>query len=203
MLCVSISKYNFYTVPSLSASVTSMLCHLYQQVSLLCCASLSASITSMLCVSISKYHFYAVPSLSASVTSMLCRLHQQVWLLLCRLHHQMWLLYCVDSISKCDSSSLPFRLRQLAWLLCCTVFVSKCDLYAISSASANVTSMLCRVRRQVCLLCCAVFISKPSCQMCEDAVKLMWLFNIAEQEKQNQKRKMWDFEKKCWHFGVP
>ena len=163
LLCcaVSISKYDFYAVPSLSASVTSMLCHLYQQVWLLCCASLSASITSVLCISISKYDFYAVSSLSASVTSMLCHLHQQVWLLLCRLHHQMWLLYSVDSISKCD-------------------------FFAASSASAGVTSMLCRVRQQVCLLCCAVFVSKPSCQMCEDTVKLTWLFNIPEHNRQSR-----------------
>ena len=146
------------------------------------------------------------------MTSLLCRLYQQVWLLCCVVSISKCDFCCVVFIINCDFytvstpsasvSSLPFRLRQLAWLLCCAVFVSKCDLYAISSASANVTSMLCRVRQQVCLLCCAVFVSKPLRQMCEDAVKSTRLFNIPEQEKQNQKRKMWDFEKKCWHFGV-
>ena len=75
---VSISKCVFYAVPSLSASMTSMLCISISKYDFYAVPSLSASVTSMLCVSISKYNFYAVPSLSASVTSMLCRLHQQV-----------------------------------------------------------------------------------------------------------------------------
>ena len=153
MLCVSVSKYNFYAV------------RLYQQVWLLCCA-----------VSVSKCDFYAVSSPSASVTSVvsssssnvtsiLCRLHQQVWLL-CRFVCVSWRDFYAVPCSSASVTCMPFRLRQQTWLLCSA-----------------------RVRQQVCLLCCAVFVSKPSCQMCEDAVKLTWLFNIPEQEKQNQKKK--------------
>ena len=148
LLCsaVSISKCDFCAMPSLSASMTSMLCvsiskynfyavRLYQQVWLLCCA-----------VSISKCDFYAVSSPSASVTSVVSSSSSNVTSRLCRLHQQVWLLcrfVCVAGVT-----SMLCRVRQQVWLVCHFVCVSKRDFCAVLCSSANVSSMLCHLRQQ-------------------------------------------------------
>ena len=97
----------------------------------------------------SNYDFYVVLSPSASVTWMLCRLHQQVWLLWCVVSIIKRVFYAAPSPSATWSvTSILYRLH------------ANVTFYAVSSSSANVTSMLCSLHQQVWLRYGVVSISK-------------------------------------------
>ena len=93
-LILSISKCDFYTVSSSSASVTSMLCRLHNQ-----------------------FDCFARSCSPASVSSMVCRLHQQVCLLFYAVSISKCVFYAVPSVSKYDFYAV--HLYQQVWLLCC------------------------------------------------------------------------------------
>ena len=154
------SKCDFYAMSSPSASVSSILCRLHQQVCLLCCAvsiskynfyavRLYQQVWLLCCaVSISKCDFYAVSSPSASVTSVVSSSSSNVTSILCRLHQQVWLKFFAVSSASAGVTSMLCRVCQQVWLVCHFVCISKRDFYAVPCSSASVSSTLCRLRQQ-------------------------------------------------------